>query len=156
MRTILAIAAVVLLGAAPVAAQAVVCVNPKTQQVDRQATEVWQTMAERSDPKLMRQIAGTWYTVSAVPPQVSYQYQRYSADGFFDYQNRVCDTSTTLCSDYAGQGNYAVIGLTDGSMQFMTIVSDLVRDRECTGFALRLLNENTMQSATGGIMQRVR
>jgi hypothetical protein len=154
------LAAMVLSGvlATPVLAQAEVCVDPNTGAVDGAATRTWQQMSERSDPELMRQMAGTWYIEIPNPynSQVDQEYLRYSSDGFFDYRSHVCDTATGGCNDYSGQGNYAVIGLPDGSLQFMSIVSDLNRDRQCSGSSARFVDTNSLRFSTGGIMRRVR
>jgi hypothetical protein len=157
MRVAVLAAALLLVEPSVALAQAEVCVNPSTRQVDAHATQTWQQMAQRSDAEIMRQMAGTWYFEAANPynTQVDYQYQRYTADGFFDYRDRVCDTATGICNDYSGQGNYAVIGIGDGSIQFMTIVSDLNRDRLCSGNAARFVDANTLQFATGVQMRRV-
>lgn len=153
----LASTAVALLCGTSAFAQAEVCVDPNTHQVDGGATQTWQAMTQRSDASVMAQLAGTWYieTQNSYTGQVDHQYQQYSPDGFFNYQDRVCDGSGA-CNDYAGQGNYAVIGLPDGSLQLMTIVSDLNRDRQCTGTAARFMDADTVQFSTGGMLRRVR
>lgn len=159
MPTIAQVAAALtamLFATSPALAQAVACVDPNTRQIDPGATQTFQAMAARSDPQIMGQLAGTWYIESRNPynSQVDYQYQQYSPDGFFNYRDRVCDGSGA-CNDYDGQGNYAVIGLPDGTIQLMTIVSDLSRDRQCSGSVARFVDANTVQFSTGGMMQRV-
>lgn len=149
---------IVMLTAAPVVAQqGPVCVSPANGQIDVQATETLQAMIARSDSDLMSRMAGTWYTQStnSYTGQVDYQYQRYSADGFFDYQDRVCDAAGG-CNDYAGQGSYAVIALGDGTVQMMSVVSDTgSRDRVCTGSLLSIVDADTIQFSTGAILRRV-
>jgi hypothetical protein len=142
--------------AGPVLAQAEACVDPNTRQVDQHATDTWLQMSQRADPGLMGQMAGTWYIEirNQLNAQIDQQYQRFSADGFFDYHSHVCDTSTGGCNDYSGKGNYAVMAMGDGSMQFMTIVSDLNRDRQCSGSAARFVDANTLQLSTGELMKR--
>ena len=151
MKSAAAVAMLLFLTAAePAFAEAEACVDPATKQVNAEATQAWQQMAGRSDPELMRQMAGTWYFENPNPytTQVDHQYQCYSADGLFDYQeSRVCDTASGACNDYAGQGNYAVIAMGDGSMQFMTIVSDLNRDRAALQWQRRPLHRRQHAAA---------
>lgn len=147
----------VLLGTVGAAAQNDVCVNPSTRQVDAAATETFRQMAQASSRDVMQTIAGTWYAEIPSPStnQIQYQYQQFDADGLFQYQDRVCGGLINTCSDYAGHGLYAVIQLGDGSLQFLTIVSDLNRDRQCIGSTRTLLDSATMRDAGGILWRRV-
>ncbi len=157
MTEALGVLSIVLL-TAPAFAQNDVCFDPATRQVDTRGTETFRQMARRTDPAIARQLAGVWYAEIPSPQvnMISYQYHEYSADGLFQYQDRVCGGLVNSCSEYQGHGLYAVIDLGGGSLQFMTIINDLNRDHLCMGYTLSLLDNDTMQASSGLVWRRVR
>lgn len=154
-RSMIATSMFIALGAGGALAQNDVCIDPNTRQIDQQGTEAWQYIAQNTDPSLVQALTGTWYTevVAANTGQIDYQYNIYEANGLFQYRSRVC--SGSACNDYDGHGFFAVMPTGDGTMTTMLIVSDLNRDRQCSGGSSRFLDANTMQTSTGQVWQRV-
>lgn len=139
------------------AAQTDVCIIRGTNGIDRDATDAWRRMEDRKDPQYMAAMAGVWYTESRSPQtgQVSQLYLSYKSNGIFDYQNRVC-SSAGFCNDYEGHGLFAGFFLGDGRYTSMSIVSDLNRDRECTGSTGKFINDTTIEDSNGGRLAKVR
>ncbi|MFZ1679603.1 MAG: hypothetical protein WAT70_01180 [Rhizobiaceae bacterium] len=157
MRRIAILSLPVLLALAGAAgAQTDICIKRGTNGMDRDATAAWREMDDRKDPEFMQAMAGVWYSETTSPQtgQVSQLYLSYRQDGIFDYQNRVC--SATGCNDYAGHGLFAGFFLGNGRYTSMSILSDLNRDRECTGSTGRFVDERTIEDSGGGRMTRVR
>lgn len=143
-------------GANAALAQTDVCIKRGTNGVDRDATAAWREMEERKDPQFMAAMQGVWYTETQSPQtgQASYLYLTYQANGIVDYQNRVC--SNLGCNDYAGHGLFAGFFLGNGRYTSMSIISDLNRDRECTGSTGRFLDETTIEDSNGGRLTKIR
>lgn len=141
--------------AAPAMAQTDVCIKRGTNGVDQKATAAWREMESRKDPQFMATMAGTWYAETQSPQtgQVSYLYLTYQSNGIVDYQNRVCNGG--YCNDYAGHGLFAGFFLGNGRYTSMSIISDLNRDRECTGSTGRFLNDTTIEDSNGGRLSKV-
>jgi hypothetical protein len=140
---------------APASAQGAYCLTQG--QVNAQATQAFADMSQRTDPQLVQAMAGTWYSESPSPQtgQVSRLYVTYGADGSLSYQNQVCD-SYGACSTYEGVGAWAAMQTGGGGFTGIQMITDQSRNQECTGFAGRFVDQNTIQSDTGGYSQRVR
>lgn len=138
----------------PALAQDVYCM--RQGQFDQAATQTFADMRQRTDQQLAQALAGTWYgeTNSPQTGQVSRLYVTYGADGSFSYQNQVCD-QTGACGQYQGMGAWAAMQTGGGGFSGIQMVSDQSRNQECSGFAGRFVDQNTIQSDTGGYMQRV-
>ncbi len=158
MRSRATVALLAMLMASPAFAQNEVCLDQRTGQVDQQATQTWQQMVRSSDRQLMQAMSGTWYAEIRAPQtnQVDYQYRTFQSDGQFQYQSRICGGMTNLCSDFSGFGLYAAIPLGGGQYQVMLMVSDLSRNRLCSGGAGRFIDQTTIQDSTGQYWRRVR
>jgi hypothetical protein len=144
------------MGTGAASAQQTVCM--RNGQVDAAATSTFQQFTESADTNLMQAMAGTWYAEMQSPQtnQISYQYNSFSPDGQFQYQNRVCGGLTNGCNDYQGSGFFAAVSVGDGSISVMTIVTDQSRNQECGGSASRFVDAATMQDSTGTLWRRVR
>lgn len=153
-RRLLPVFFLILPGAAT--AQQVFCLDRNSGGVNAAATQAFADMQARMDGQLAQTIAGTWYgeTQSPQTGQVSRLYVTYGADGSLSYQNQVCDGSGA-CSQYQGQGAWAGMQTGGGGYTGIQMISDQSRNQECTGFAGRFVDQNTIQSDTGGTMQRV-
>lgn len=146
----------VALGVAPAVAQQDVCVRQGTGQVDQQATARWREFANSADPRIMQALSGVWYSeTQATTGQVAYTYVTYEANGLYQYSQRVCG-GMGMCSDYAGHGMFAARSAGGNGFMGMIIVSDLQRDRLCTGLNGRFVDAQTYQSADGALVRRVR
>ena len=143
--------------ALPVAAQNVFCLDQQSGQVNAQATQAFADMQDRMDPQLAQAMAGNWYSETPSPQtgQISRLQISYGAEGGLNYQNQVCDASGA-CNTYQGQRAWAAMSLQAGSFSGIQMISDQGRNQECTGFSGQFLDQNTIQSGAGGIMQRVR
>lgn len=137
-------------------AQTDICIKRGTNGMDKDATAAWREMEARKDPRFMEAMAGVWSSEVRSPQtgQVSYLFLSYQENGIVDYQNRVC--SATGCNDYAGHGLYAGFFLGNGRYTAMSILSDLNRDRECTGSTGRFVNDRTIEDSSGNRLTRVR
>ena len=158
--------AIMIIRLAIVAAALVAAVDPAFAQsetcmrrggVDQNATAKWREMQRRADPQFMTAMEGVWYSETSSPQtgQVSHLYLTYQSNGILDYQNRVC-SSAGYCSDYAGHGLFAGFFLGGGDFTMMSIISDLNRDRECAGNTGRLVDDQTIEDSSGGVMRKVR
>lgn len=139
----------------PSMAQQQVCIRPGTNQIDQQATQTFQQMMASADQQTMQAISGVWYSETQSPStgQVDYQYNSYEPNGLFQYSSRVC--SRIQCSDFAGHGMYAAVSQGSGQFTVMLMVSDMSRDRQCTGWTGRFVDQQTIQTANG-YMRRTR
>lgn len=156
MRTSFLSTVVLALGVLPAAAQQDVCVRQGTGQIDQQATARWREMANAADPRVMQALSGVWYSETRAPTgQVAYTYFTYEPNGLYQYSQRVCG-GMNMCSDFAGHGLFAARSAGGNGFVGMTIVSDLQRDRLCTGLNGRFIDAQTFQSADGAYARKVR
>ncbi len=142
--------------ATPLAAQSVFCLDRQSGQIDQAASQAFADMQSRMDPQLAQAMAGTWYSETNSPQtgQISRLQISYSANGALSYQNQVCDSSGA-CNNYQGQGAWAAMQTGNGAFTGISMISDQGRNQECTGFSGQFLDQNTIRSGAGGIMQRV-
>jgi len=144
------------LGVAPAAAQQDVCVRQGTGQIDQQATARWREMVNSADPRIMQALSGVWYSETRAPTgQVAYTYFTYEPNGLYQYSQRVCG-GMNMCSDFAGHGLFAARSAGGNGFMGMVVVSDLQRDRLCTGLNGRFIDAQTFQSADGAYARKVR
>lgn len=138
-------------------AQAEVCINPNTGQIDQQATEGWNLVAQSADARLMGQLTGAWYTEITNPytGQVDFHTTIYEANGAFQYQSQVCDASRSFCSPFSGHGVYAARDNGNGTIMIFSIVSDMSRDRVCGASTVQLIDANRMVDSNGQQSMRV-
>lgn len=140
----------------PAQSQTVFCLDRQSGQIDQAASQAFADMASRMDPQLAQALAGTWYSETPSPQtgQLSRLQISYGANGALSYQNQVCDSSGA-CNSYQGQGAWAAMQSGNGAFTGISMISDQGRNQECTGFSGQFLDQNTIQTGAGGIMQRV-
>ena len=125
--------------------------------VDQQATAAWKEMVRQAQPEFMKGIAGVWHAEIHAPMtgQTDSQYQIFQADGQWEYRSQVC-ANATFCSDFSGHGLFAGRMLDDSQYTLMLMVSDLNRDRQCSGGTGRVIDSKTLQDSMGTVWRKVR
>lgn len=134
-----------------------VCIDPRTGQVDMQATAGWQQFQAGANPQAMQALTGVWYAEIPNPAtgQVDFRYHIFEPNGLFQYQSRVCSRDG-LCSDFQGHGFWASQMAQDGTVATMSIISDLSRSNVCgIGYA-RFVNQTTLADSNGIRWTKVR
>jgi hypothetical protein len=122
---------------------------------DEALTRSWYQNLQAADPRLMAQIAGTYYAEIPAPQlgMISRQYRSYSANGLFEYQDQTC--SSTGCSQNYGHGRWVAHGIGGNAINLMISFSDLIRTNACVGGDLRV-DGGGFQASDGTRWQRVR
>ncbi|MCB1498951.1 MAG: hypothetical protein KDK07_04050 [Bauldia sp.] len=122
---------------------------------DEALTRSWMQNQQAADPRLMAQIAGTYYAEIPAPQlgMISRQYRSYAPNGLFEYQDQTC--SSTGCSQNYGHGRWVAHGIGGNAINLMISFSDLIRTNACVGGDLRV-DGGGFQAPDGTRWQRVR
>lgn len=150
LRKGLPLVAALVAQAVPALAQNDVCLDPRTGQVDQQATAGWQQFQAAANPQAMQAVTGVWYAEIPNPAtgQVDFRYHIFEPNGLFQYQSRVCSRDG-LCSPFQGHGFWASQMGQDGTLVTMSIISDLSHSNVCGISYARFSGQNVLVDTNG-------
>ena len=114
---------------------------------------------DATDPAIRSKVVGTWYSENSNPQlgMVQRLYQTFSPNGLFEYKDQTCGSVQGMpCSQNGGHGTWNAQQQADGSIYVRVQFSDLRRTDECTGWAAKFPDPNTMLLTNNQRALRVR
>ncbi len=114
---------------------------------------------DATSPELRRALAGTWYHETRAPQlgMIQRMHQTFLPTGVWEYQDETCGNVAGIpCSKNGGHGLWMATRQANGAISIRIRFSDLRRTNACGGSMVTMPNPNTMTSADGGVIRRVR